>query len=110
MDKRFYTLLLMCLAVFGSMASVSFNVSVPDGTKQCLIVGDADELGSWDPGAAAFMNKVSSTEFELTIPSLEMSDLATGFKYINGPLGCTRRKLPQEDRLLIELQLQQKIM
>ncbi len=79
--KRFYFTTIMCLmAVFVSQA-VTFNVTVPDGTKVCYIAAD---FNGWDATNAIEMSPVGNNSFTLTLEDVTTEQVAKGFKYLCG--------------------------
>ena len=62
--------------------AVTFNVTVPSGTKACYIAG---QFNGWDATNALQMQKSGSNTFTLTLDNVSTADVANGFKYLNGP-------------------------
>ncbi len=80
MNKKLISLIaLMC--VFISAHSVTFNVTVPDGTKACFIAGD---FNGWDAGNAVQMKSSGQNTFTLTLDDVTESDVSNGYKYLCG--------------------------
>lgn len=71
-----FLLLAAAFAAFCTANALTYNVTVPSGTKACYIVGDFDWT-SFTP-----MNKVSETTYTVDIASATESD---GYKYCSGP-------------------------
>lgn len=71
-------LLLLAIAA----QAVTFNVTVPQGTKACFIAG---QFNDWDANNAIPMQKSGTNTFTLTLDDVSTSDLANGFKYLSGP-------------------------
>lgn len=72
-------LLFLFVALFLStitIAQVTYNVTVPSGTNACYIAGD---MTGW---SHVQMDKVSATQYTITIPSANTSQ---GYKYCSGP-------------------------
>ena len=69
-------------------ADVTFRVNVPEGTKQCYVVGALPELSSWAAGAAVAMQRVgTANQFTVTIAGITAADVSAseGYKYVCGP-------------------------
>ncbi|MGN0238343.1 MAG: alpha/beta hydrolase-fold protein [Lepagella sp.] len=79
--KRLFIFLLPLLSLL-SAGAVTFNVTVPDGTKQCYVTG---AFNTWSADGALLMQKSSANTFTLTLDNVSASDLASGFKYLCGP-------------------------
>lgn len=78
---------LLC-SISNALADVTFKVNVPEGTKQCYVVGALPELSSWAAGAAVAMQRVgSANQFTVTIAGITAADVSAseGYKYICGP-------------------------
>lgn len=60
-----------------SVYGVTFNVTVPEGTKVCYVVGNFNE---WSVSTAREMEKISKTHFRLDAPDISGSEIA--YKYI----------------------------
>ena len=58
--------------------SLTYNVTVPEGTPMCYIVG---EFNGWDAGNAASMVKVDDTHYTITLDNVTT---ASQYKYLNG--------------------------
>ncbi|MBP3349991.1 MAG: starch-binding protein [Bacteroidaceae bacterium] len=58
--------------------SLTYNVTVPEGTPACYIVG---EFNGWDAGNAASMIKVDDTHYTITLDNVTTS---SQYKYLNG--------------------------
>ncbi len=58
--------------------SLTYNVTVPEGTPMCYIVG---EFNGWDAGNAAPMIKVDDTHYTITLDNVTT---ASQYKYLNG--------------------------
>ena len=74
--------------VSSMLADVTFRVNVPEGTKQCYVVGDLPELSSWAAGSAVSMSKVEGqSQFEVTVAGITVEDVraSLGYKYVCGP-------------------------
>ena len=74
MKKLLLSLLALSLAVLSY--GVTYNVTVPTGTKACYIAG---EMNNWTQQA---MNKVDETHYTLDIAS---ATTAQQYKYCSGP-------------------------
>ena len=86
------SLLAILIGLLGSissmMADVTFKVNVPEGTKQCYVVGALPELSAWSAGAAVPMQRVgSANQFTVTIAGITAADVSAseGYKYVCGP-------------------------
>lgn len=62
--------------------AVTFNVTVPQGTKACFIAG---QFNGWDATNAIPMQKSGTNTFTLTLDYVSTADVANGFKYLSGP-------------------------
>jgi hypothetical protein len=58
---------------------VTFNVQVPEGTKECWIAGS---FNGWN-SASHQMEKVDDFNYTLTVPDVDMNSLE--YKYMSGP-------------------------
>ena len=74
--KKFYFLTLALICAFVANAAVTYNVTVPKGTKACYIAG---AMTSW--GFTA-MTKVDDTHYTITIANATTSQK---YKYCSGP-------------------------
>lgn len=87
--KRFLlSLVLLYLLCIVHCENVTFRVNVPEGTKQCYVVGDLPELSAWAAGSAVPMTKVDGkNQFVVTIEGITASDVSAslGYKYVCGP-------------------------
>ena len=86
------SLLAILIGLLGSissmMADVTFKVNVPEGTKQCYVVGALPELSAWSAGAAVPMQRVgTANQFTVTIAGITAADVSAseGYKYVCGP-------------------------
>ena len=78
---------LLC-SISNALADVTFKVNVPEGTKQCYVVGALPELSSWAAGAAVAMQRVgTANQFTVTIKGISAADVSAseGYKYVCGP-------------------------
>ena len=73
--KKIFTLFAALVCVL-SMSAVTYNVTVPAGTKACYIAGD---MNSW---SFTEMTKVDDTHYTLDLPS---ATKAMKYKYCSGP-------------------------
>ena len=73
--KKIFTLFAALVCVM-SMSAVTYNVTVPAGTKACYIAG---EMNSW---SFTEMTKVDDTHYTLDLPS---ATKAMKYKYCSGP-------------------------
>ena len=73
--KKIFTLF-AALACVMSMSAVTYNVTVPAGTKACYIAG---EMNSW---SFTEMTKVDDTHYTVTLAE---ATEAMGYKYCSGP-------------------------
>lgn len=87
--KRFLLLsIVLCVLGIACCENVTFRVNVPEGTKQCYVVGDLPELSAWAAGSAVPMTKVDGqNQFVVTIEGITASDVSAslGYKYVCGP-------------------------
>ncbi|GHU71482.1 hypothetical protein FACS189413_13250 [Bacteroidia bacterium] len=60
--------------------AITFNVSVPEGTKACYVAG---EFNGWDAVNAFQMTQDTPNHFTLNLPNV--TTVSTGFKYLSGP-------------------------
>lgn len=75
-------LALMSLAIVSTAQAVTFNVTVPDGTKACYIAGD---FNGWDAVNAVRMTQAGTNSFTLNLSDVSTTQVANGFKYLSGP-------------------------
>lgn len=76
---------LLSLLGFGvacAASAVTFNVTVPAGTKQCYIAG---AFNNWNASDPAEMQKDGDNHFTLTLADVTTAQVAEGFKYLCGP-------------------------
>ena len=73
--KKIFTLFAALVCIM-SMSAVTYNVTVPAGTKACYIAG---EMNSW---SFTEMTKVDDTHYTLDLPS---ATEAIKYKYCSGP-------------------------
>ena len=74
---------MMALLIVAMAAqAITFNVTVPNGTKACFIAG---KFNDWDAGNAVQMQKSGANTFTLTLDEVSAEDVANGFKYLSGP-------------------------
>ncbi len=71
---------LIGLAAAISSEAVTFNVTVPEGTKYCYISG---KFNNWGMGQS--MEKDGTNHFTLDLPDVSTDQVALGFKYLCGP-------------------------
>lgn len=79
--KKLFTLMLALLGIFAATQSVSaltYNVTVPAGTKACYITG---EMNGWSP-AATPLTKVTETTYTIDLPNATES---MKYQYLSGP-------------------------
>ena len=63
------------------MNAVTFNVTVPAGTRACYIAGD---FNGWDAGNAVAMSPSGTNTFTLTLDDVSEAAAAVGYKYLCG--------------------------
>lgn len=80
MKKSFLSMLLPAICL--SASAVTFNVTVPAGTRSCYISGD---FQGWSAGNAVEMQKDGDNHFTLTLNDVTEAQVANGFKYLSGP-------------------------
>ena len=80
MKRIFSTMMLLAVGVM-VMSAVTFNVTVPGGTRSCYIAGD---FNGWDAGNAVAMTPSGSNTFTLTLDDVTEADAAVGYKYLCG--------------------------
>ena len=73
--KKIFTLFAALVCVM-SMSAVTYNVTVPAGTKACYIAGEMNEWKHQE------MTKVDETHYTITIAE---ATTAMGYKYCSGP-------------------------
>ena len=86
--KRYFIILFSTLCSLVAIADVTFTVNVPDGTKECYVVGGLPQLSSWSAGAAVPMTRVGENDkFTVTVSGITTADVSAseGYKYICGP-------------------------
>lgn len=79
--KKLFTLMLALWSIFAATQSVSaltYNVTVPAGTKACYITG---EMNGWSP-AATPLTKVTETTYTIDLPNATAS---MKYQYLSGP-------------------------
>ncbi len=79
--KKIFTFSILMIASFVFMQSASaltYNVTVPAGTKACYIAG---EMNGWSPSATK-MNKLDETHYTIDLPT---ATAALKYKYCSGP-------------------------
>lgn len=88
----FVVTLLSMFLVIEQIAALTFNVTVPNGTKQCWLVGNFKLIqGTTDWDAAYYkLNKVDDTHFTIDVPNADITsaglDQTTiAYKYLSGP-------------------------
>ena len=74
--KKFYFLTLALICAFVANAAVTYNVTVPTGTKACYIAGEMTGWGQQE------MTKVDDTHYTITIANATTSQK---YKYCSGP-------------------------
>ena len=79
--KRNLLILILCVATSLIMNAVTFNVTVPAGTRACYIAGD---FNGWDAGNAVEMTASGTNTFTLTLDDVTDADVANGYKYLSG--------------------------
>lgn len=79
--KRNLLTLILCVATSLIMNAVTFNVTVPAGTRACYIAGD---FNGWDAGNAVEMTASGTNTFTLTLDDVTDADVAKGYKYLSG--------------------------
>lgn len=77
------SLLTMLSYIIGAaaMSAVTFNVTVPDDTKQCFIAGD---FNGWDAGNAIELTSSGENTFTLTLDDVTVDAAQKGYKYLCG--------------------------
>ncbi|MGI5976055.1 MAG: alpha/beta hydrolase-fold protein [Paludibacter sp.] len=60
---------------------VEFNVTVPDGTMSCYVVG---KFNNWSPQAAVRMKLITKNHFYINLPTVSEDSKKEGYKYISG--------------------------
>ena len=68
------------LSIASTASATVFNVTVPEGTQKCYVVG---AFNGWNPSNALEMEQAGPNRFTLDAP--EVVSVASGFKYICGP-------------------------
>lgn len=79
--KKIFTLMLAMMSLFAAKQSASaltYNVTVPAGTKACYITG---EMNGWSPSATP-LTKVTETTFTIDLPSATET---MKYQYLSGP-------------------------
>jgi hypothetical protein len=79
--KKLFTLMLALMSIFAvtqSVSALTYNVTVPAGTKACYITG---EMNGWSP-AATPMTKVTETTYTIDLPNATES---MKYQYLSGP-------------------------
>ncbi len=79
--KKVFTLAIVFVAMFAFVqqsTALTYNVTVPAGTKACYIAGD---MNGWSPSATP-MTKVDETHYTIDLPNALETH---GYKYLSGP-------------------------
>lgn len=79
--KKIFTLVVALLSAFAltqSVSALTYNVTVPAGTKACYITG---EMNGWNPSASA-LTKIDETHFRIDLPAAT-ADMK--YQYLSGP-------------------------
>ncbi len=79
--KRILLSLLLLVVGISAINAVTFNVSVPAGTRSCYIAGD---FNGWDAGNAVAMKPSGNNTFTLTLDDVTEAAAAVGYKYLCG--------------------------
>lgn len=79
--KRGLLTMVMCALCVMTMCAVTFNVTVPSGTKRCYVVG---AFNSWAAGDAIEMEPSGTDAFTLTLDDVDETAIAEGYKYLCG--------------------------
>lgn len=79
--KRNLLTLIACIVCSLVANAVTFNVTVPAGTRACYIAGD---FNGWDAGNAVEMTSSGTNTFTLTLNDVSEADIANGYKYLCG--------------------------
>lgn len=79
--NKIFTIVFALLSLFAvnqSISALTYNVTVPAGTKACYITG---EMNGWSPSATA-MTKIDETHYSVSLPNAtpEMK-----YQYLSGP-------------------------
>lgn len=80
MKKLLLTILVTIASAIVSNA-VTFNVTVPEGTKSCFIAGD---FNGWDAANAVAMSSSGVNTFTLTLEDVSEAEACVGYKYLCG--------------------------
>ncbi len=80
MRKLILTVLTTIASAIVSSA-VTFNVTVPAGTKSCFIAGD---FNGWDAANAVAMTSSGENTFTLTLDDVSEAEACVGYKYLCG--------------------------
>lgn len=79
--KKIFTLVFALLSIFvvnQPMSALTYNVTVPAGTKACYITG---EMNGWSPSATA-LTKVDETHYTVDLPN---ATAEMKYQYLSGP-------------------------
>lgn len=79
--KKIFTLVFALLSLFvvnQPMSALTYNVTVPAGTKTCYITG---EMNGWSPSATA-LTKVDETHYTVDLPN---ATAEMKYQYLSGP-------------------------
>ncbi len=79
--KKISLFLLTLMLCSGIIHAVTFNVTVPKGTKACYIAGD---FQGWDAGNAIAMTASGENTFTLTLNDVTNEAVQAGYKYLCG--------------------------
>lgn len=79
--KKFFTLMFALLSIFAvtqSVSALTYNVTVPAGTKACYMTG---EMNGWSTSATA-LTKVDETHYTIDLPN---ATAEMKYQYLSGP-------------------------
>lgn len=80
MKNVFITTLLALYCSIPAMP-VTLNVKVPEGTKQCYVVGD---FNKWSTATAVEMQSSGENTYTVNIEDVTVAQMEKGYKYLNG--------------------------
>ena len=94
--KKVVSTLLFAVFALATANAVTFNVTVPEGTKACFIAGD---FNGWDATNAVEMSPSGANTFTLTLDNVTNAAAEVGYKYLCGQDWAYVEKGPSGEEL-----------
>lgn len=94
--KKVVSTLLLAIFALATANAVTFNVTVPEGTKACFIAGD---FNGWDATNAVEMSPSGANTFTLTLDNVTNAAAEVGYKYLCGQDWAYVEKGPSGEEL-----------